>query len=248
MKQHDAINTILEQLVINDFVEACYLTGAIVTSPEDEEIIDFHIVLKHEQLKNFLNHKVNILSKYNDILYLEIKDNRIICVYDNDVFINLYYYLLNQLFIDTDYIGIYDPNKILEKRKITKEIDANYTGGLINEFALSLNEFYFSYKYNKKLVAFRKAFEILEIYTKIQNLDYDKFVNNNPLLTYLPKANDKYFEILKVMKFDNYLIAVSKMVISINKMIGNLPISVAQAINYDYFLKVKSLIFSLLEE
>lgn len=248
MKQHDAINTILEELVTRDLVEACYLTGMIVTSPNEENIIDFHVVLKHEELKNFLNNRVEILSKYNDILYLENRDNRIICVYDNDVFVNLYYYLINQLFIDTDYIGIYDPNMILEKRKVNKEIDDDYIGGLINEFVVSLHEFYYIYKSNQKLLTWKKSFEILELYTKIQSLEFNKYVNNNPLLSYLPKASDRYLEIIKMLRFENNLIAVSNMVINVFNLVGNLPISIAQRINYDYFLKVKSLIFSLSEE
>ena len=45
---------------------------------------------------------------------------------------------------------------------------------------------------------------------------------------------------LKLLNYNKYLIAVYTMTIDINGLIGNLPISVAQKINYDYFLRVKN--------
>ncbi len=243
MKQHDAINIILGELVNKNYINASYLTGTIVTSPNVDGIIDFHVIIKKDFLPEFKKNFLSLFEAYYEILFIREEDNKIICVYENDVFINFNYYLDNQVIIDTDYIGIYDPDNLLKHKVVKHNITSDIIGNMINDFSIKLNTFYYSFLQNNSLIAFKLGLSIFDCYTSIIHNTSKESTSIESLI-----ERGKYLEVLKLLNYNKYLIAVYTMTIDINGLIGNLPISVAQKINYDYFLRVKKLIFSLIEE
>ena len=243
MKQHDAINIILGELVNRNMIVASFLTGTIVSSPNLEAAVDFHLVINKDYLQEFKINYLKIFETYHEILFSKEEDNKIICVFEDDVFINFEYHLEDNLIIDTDFLGIYDPHNILNERRINNQVTSSELGSMINNFIIELNTFYFYYLNNKNISAFESSLNVYRIYSMILRVTSSDLFDLEQLA-----KNSKYLEVMKVLNLNKYLIAVYTMTIDINSLIGNLPISVAQKINYDYFLRVKKLIFSLIEE
>lgn len=240
MKQHNAINIILEGLVNNNLIIACYLSGYIVTSPNIDGIVEVNLVISKNHLQDFKNNYIKILSSYNEILFINEENNNIICVYEDDVSIDIKYYLEDEALNSDSYLKIYDPSNIL-LGKLDNNLPKKDIAVLINDFTFKLNKFYYQYLNNNKVFAFKISLDIFNLYTLIVlNYKNEKLEN----LT----NNSKYHEVLKTLNFNNFLIAIYTMTIDINSLIGNLPINLAQKINYDYFLRVKKLIFGLIEE
>lgn len=241
MKQHNAINIILEGLVNNNLIIACYLSGYIVTSPNIDGIVEVNLIVSKNHLQVFKNKYLSVLSGYNDILYINEEKNNVFCVYEDDVTFDIKYYLDDEMLNNDSYVIIYDPLDILTTKLNNNILPKEDISIPINDFTLELNKFYYQYLNNNKVFAFLMSLDIFKIYTLIVRDFKDDDLENLTRIS-------KYHDVLKTLNFNKFIIAIYTMTIDINSLIGNLPISVAQKINYDYFLRVKKLIFSLIEE
>lgn len=257
MKQYDAINIISKTIVDDGLVEACFLKGSIARQEEDEySDVDFYCLVSPENVNKFLDKRLSYLETYKPILYLEevnFVGPQLVCIYEDGLHFDLYMQTLGNLNHADQALVIYDPKKLLENYKHEELVLTNQElGKLVNEFSYTLMDVYTAFKREDFIFSYKLVNVLHSLYTQVLRSFVDPKRSKIPckgLIKNLSETELKdYLEVIKLIKYDKLLIATKALIMKMQELIGNLPIKIAEVVNYDFFLFAKKLIYSINEE
>lgn len=257
MNQYDAINKITEAAIKDGLVDACFLKGSIARGQEDKySDVDLYFIVSNENKDIFLKKRIQYLETYQNILYYSFVNfvgPQIVCIYENGLHVDLYTLTLDNINEYDNILVIHDPYEILKNYQAKPlSLTDSEIGKLINEFSYTLTEFYNAYKRKDLLFSFKLANYLHSDYTQLKRAFVD--ANNSKIaskgfLKHLEGDELKqYLNVTRLVKYDTSLVAVKMLVILLNDLIINLPISIAEHVNIDFFFFCKKLINSLNEE
>ncbi len=258
MKIFDVTDIITKALADTKLVEAIFLKGSIASKDYDEySNIDLYCLVSSNHRQQFLDVKYDVLEKYRSILYMsEILENKqiccmqIICIYEDGLRLNLYVDVAPFLSSREDIEILYDPHQILKNYKLSNIIiEEKEIAEIINQFSLLSHEYYIAIKRKDicqtvflygKMHNFYIAFQRYLVDTKHFNMGNKRFFDF---------VTKEYFKkqimILKLLKYDTSVQAVQIMFNDIYEMLGQMPITFVSELNYDFFVFIMKLIFSL---
>lgn len=257
MIQYDAINIISKAIIEDGLVEACYLKGSIARQEEDEySDVDLYCLVSKDKMDCFLEKRINYLETYKPILFLEevnFVGPQLVCVFENGLHFDLYTQTMDSLSQKDKILVIYDPNNRLSDYKNEPLSLTNLElGKIINEFSITLLEFYQNYQRKDYLFSFKLACILHSLYTQTVRSFIEPERSLIPCKGIYKKLESNYLkdmmEIMKYLKYDTSLIAVKLMIVKMNELIGNLPIMIVEVVNFDFFVYVKKQIYSTDEE
>ena len=245
MLQYDLVNIVLERIIKDGLVDACFLKGSLARGEEDQfSNVNFYCVVNSDNKAAFLNKRIKYLESYKSIMHhFEQKSEfpKITCIYENGINIDLYTIMLEEIIKDKMLV-IYDPKKILS---IYQNDDLNLTsidlGNIINEYALNCIYFHKAYFREEYLHAFR----IMHYYV---NPNRAKLGLKQFELNLDSEMEREVIALTKLIKYETILIGVKTITVAMQEKIVNLPITETMHIDYDFFLYTKKQIFSIDEE
>lgn len=135
MRTYEAIEKVSRAIIKENICEAILVKGSIGRGDDDEfSDVDMYIVVKSEDMKAFLEKRMEYLQSYLPVIYVEHANfvaEQIIAIYDNGLHFDLYTVTEASMPHTDKAKVIYDPyNKfadyIPESKAITKEALANY--------------------------------------------------------------------------------------------------------------------------
>jgi predicted nucleotidyltransferase len=257
MRQYDAVeiisNAILEENKTENFLEAIFLKGSLARNSEDQySNIDLYCIIKDSKYDLFLEKELKILRKYEIIVYSKLIGNHLICVYENGIILNFYTLKENQLDYHDDMVVIYDPKGILDNyQKIPLEFEPNEIGELLDSFLLTSLEFYNSYKREDLLYSFNLASILFKDLGTLLRIKHDPEYAKLGLKNFsldddnASKSREKYLDIARKLKINSVLESVKMMYVLLDNYINNIPILLAEHINFDFYTYAKRKIMSI---
>lgn len=250
MIQYDAINTILEVLITEYAIDACYLKGDFGEKDEDEYTKVEMTCLTSDSIKQtILKSKENIFEKYNAILFIEHKNNKIECVYENGLILVLQLLTKDEQDSDNKLI-IYNPKNLVSEG--LKKLKADDITELIHRFSFIALDYYAALMRENSLnclyLVQKMMNQYITLYYYLSHLDSFP-LKINKIWNILKDEQKKVFlEIFKWITVDKHLIAAKIIVDKMYQLIGHLPLMVANYLNLDFFLFAKNKISSISEE
>ena len=178
---------------------------------------------------------------------------QIVCIFENGLHLDLYTVSKEKIDNSGKIIVIYDPKGLLDNyEEQSSKLSNQEVGKIINGFSYTLYEFYNSYMRKDHLFSFKLAFYLYDSYIQILRFFQDPEYSKIPCKGFLKKMSKdqskELLEITKLLKIDTTLLSVKTLIIVFNNLIINLPITIAQEVNYDFFLYTKTIVNGLDEE
>lgn len=253
MRQYEAVEIISNLLVQENLVEAIFIKGSLARSKEDEySNIDLYCLVDKSKYDVFINKQISLLKKYDQIIYSKVVLSNIshcICVFDNGIVLNLYALKHEDLDYVDDMAIIFDPKGYLKDYKV---IPLSYTpdevGELLNKFLLTSIEFHNAYKRKDNLYSFSLAstmFRDLGVIIRIKDdPNYAKLGLKHLVLN--EKTWVRYLEIASKLKLNSVLECVKMIYVFLDNYINNVPIALAEHINFDFYAYTKNKIMSII--
>ncbi|WP_456272281.1 nucleotidyltransferase domain-containing protein [Bacillus sp. AK031] len=148
MRQENAVQSISESLKNDELVQAVFLKGSMGRGENDEHSdVDMYVMVKEEDEKEFLKHRVEHLNAYRNLLFYDdifIIAPQIIAVYDDLLHVDLFT-VTEKSFKEKDYFRvIYDPNNIMKKYEATQNLLLSPEE--FSELAIDVPWFLFQYR------------------------------------------------------------------------------------------------------
>jgi len=257
MKQYDAINKILEYVDQEKEVDACFLKGSIADETNDEfSDVDLYFVVNEKKYDKVYQKRLKYLESYQNILYykdVDFGNKQVVCLYEDGIHIDLYFVKENNINCEGNILVIYDPKKII-KTNISSPLtlQPNEVGNIVDEFSYTMYEFYRAYKRKDYLFSFKLANALENSYLHLLRWYVEPNKSKIPLKGFmknLPQDDLKIvMEVMKLLKYDTMLLAVKAITMYMYELVYNLPISIAEKINFDLFLFCRKLVNGLDEE
>lgn len=251
MKQYEAVEIISNAIIEEELVEAIYLKGSIARANEDEfSNIDMYLIVHSNNLERFKNNLFEYLSKFDHIVHFGNYENpnKSICVYRNGICLNIYTHRLDELNYEDDIVIVYDPKGLLVNyQTISDTFDIQEIGKIIDRFLLNSLEFEKAYLRKDLLFAFELTFSLfkdLGILLRTKN-DTDNVKLGLKKYNLDFEEKDKYLEVIKKLKISSILECVKMIYVIFDNYIYNVPILLAEHINFDFYAYTKSKIMSI---
>lgn len=249
MKQYEAVEKISNAILEENLVESIFLKGSLARGNDDEySNIDMYCLVKNEKYDLFLERQIKILRKYDAIVFSKNENKYLICVFETGILLNLYVLKPAELDFSDDMVVIFDPKGLLNNyNKLPLEYKPIEIGDLFDDFLLLSLEFYNSYKRQDLIYSFTLAnrlFETLGIFLRIRydsdyaRLGLKQFVLDNVI-------RDKYLDIARKLKITSVLECVKMIYVLLDNYINNIPILIAEYINFDFYAYTKRKIMSI---
>jgi hypothetical protein len=258
MKQYELIENLRDIIIEDGLVDAIFLTGDFASDIFDESsIVFFNIIVSKDNYNAFYERSLKYISSYSSILYYNLDDqNELSCVYENGVILKLII-KVDLSKNDEELLIIFDKYKLLSNNiDIDNQEDFSYSPSKIAEelsvFCLYSLDFYRFFERGEYLNALLKSMKLFESYTKIIRFRFDDKNAKLGLIDFyktgvsnIPEEElKKFFVIANKLKLDSNLESVKRMFISIDTVVNNFPIKIAEYINFDFYLFSKKLIMS----
>lgn len=254
MEQYEAVTMISERIISVGLCDAVFLKGSLARGNGDEySNIDMYVIVEDPNFEKFLDLRLSCLEVYAPILYstfVYYRYPQVICIYDNGIHVNLYTTRLKDL-SRTDAISIiYDPKKRLANyQRIPLSFNDVEIGELLDSFSLNALEFYNAYSRDDQIYAFRIASHLsvdLGTFLRIHfEPDYAKLGLKNYMEAIDSETRRKFTEVMKKLKIDTLLECVILMFVLIDSYIMNLPLKIAEHVNFDFYHFSKTKIMSI---
>lgn len=249
MRQYDAVEKIAKTFIADGLVDAIYLKGSIARGSEDSySNIDMYCLLKEVNILPFKDNAYTLLENYAPILYYKAIKNKIFCVFDDDIVLNLHFHTLDKLTYEDKIVVIYDPNEILKEYiHVPVSLTANKIGKLVDELLINALDFRKAYLRNDELFSYDLAGTIIKYLGIIYRAKYDLenawmglkgFDINYP-------EKQKFYEAIKMHKISSSLECVKMIFVLLDSYINNLPILLVEHINLDFYAYTKRKIMSI---
>jgi predicted nucleotidyltransferase len=257
MIQYDAINLISKAIINDGLVDACFLKGSIARGEEDEfSDVDLYCLVDKSKLNEFLSKRLKYLELYHSLIYWEevnFVGPQIVAIFDNGLHFDLYTLTIENLNQNDQIMIIYDPKKLLSEYKpLPLQLNSKEIGIQVNEFSYTMIEYFASYKRGDYVFAFKLANYMHSYYSSFLRSFKDPTRSKIGVKGFLKKLKDqdlqKYIHVTKLLRYETSLLAVKTLIVMMHELIVNLPISIAEVVNFDFFLFGKKLIYSIDEE
>lgn len=249
MRQYEAVEIIVKAIIEDGLAETVYLKGSLARASEDEySNIDLYAIVEEENLSSFRIKALNYLESYSSILHSRSFKNKIVCVYEVDLIVNLSFHTLTNLTYEDKIVVIYDPKKYLENYESLPAIySPEEIGSLVEEMLFTALEFRKAYLRKDELYSFSLAGELLKYLGIIIRTKYDE---ENARLGFKNfefefDEEDIFREILKLYKLSSSLECVKMQLVLLDGYINNMPILLVEHINLDFYAFVKRKIMSI---
>lgn len=252
MKQYDAVEIISKEIIDAGIVDAIFLKGSLARGEEDEySNIDLTCIVKDNNFYRFLEERINLIQTYRPIVYYNFMNNSIdlIVVFDNGVCLTLTTLKIGDASFADDIAVVFDPNQLLSNfKKMPLSYSNEEISTLLDSFFLTTLEFfnaymrkdfYYSFNLTSRLYNYLGIFLRIKFDPEYAKLGLKLFKNIDPY------ANEKFNEITKKLKVDSHLECVKLMYVLVDNYINNLPIKIAEYINFDFYNLVKMKIMSI---
>jgi len=246
-------NAILDENKVETIIKAIFLKGSLARNTEDKySNIDLYCIIEKDKYDFFLEKELIILNKYDVIVYSKLNKNHLICVFEDGVILNLYTLRENELDFYDDMIIFYDPSGILSNyEKIPLEYSLNEIGELMDSFLLTSLHFYNAYMREDIIYSFYLActlFKDLGIFIRIKyDPEYAKLGLKNLVLNTenATRSREKYLDIARKLKITSVLECVKMIYVLLDHYVNNIPILLAEYINFDFYAYSKRKIMSI---
>ncbi len=254
MKQYLVINKIVEELINNNYIGACYIGGSIGRKEEDNlSDIDLYCYFFTENFEDFTKNKLNVFEKYGVMIFHRDYNDLDTVVYTDGIILNLYsVYPSNDglIKVDKNVKVIYNPyNIVLQEMTNSYKFSNREIGGVIDKLSLDCLEFYRYFIRNDFPIILRIASDIHCGYSCIKHFvsdpEYAKLGAKNILKEMEKEERAKYIEIIKNYSFSNLKQFVKMIVNDVAKILGDFPVTLATSFNIDFFEFVKKKIMEL---
>ena len=254
MKQYAVINRVVEELIKNNYIGACYIGGSIGRKDDDNlSDIDLYCYFLTENYEDYGNNKLNVFEKYGVIIFHKDFNDLDTVVYTDGIILNLHHVYPNNegmIKVDKNVKIIYNPYGIvLQEKTNSYRYDKEEIGTIIDKLSLDCLEFYRYFLKNDFPIMLRLASDIHYGYSCIKhfvsNPEYAKLGAKNILKGMDPEERAKYIEIIKNYSFSNLKQFVKMIVSDLAKVFGDFPVTLATSFNIDFFEFVRKKIMEL---
>lgn len=254
MKQYDVVEKVSQAIMADSLARAIFIRGSLARGTEDQySNVDLGVIVDDANIQIFLKKRYEYIKAYSEVMYLKDEyqsDITTICIYENGVYLKLFVVSLSDFHHTDDIAIIHDPDGIIEDLNVESlSFSPAEVGSLLDSFFLNAIEFYNSYKRGDLIYSFRLASQLayeLGIFLRIQydpeyaKLGLKKFMNQVDF-----QSKEKYFEIIKKLKYDTSLECVKWMYVFLDSYLNSLPIAIVKHINFDFYNYTKQLIMSI---
>ncbi|MGD9886848.1 MAG: aminoglycoside 6-adenylyltransferase [Bacilli bacterium] len=254
MKQYQAVEKISQAIINDQMAEAIFLKGSLARKEEDEfSDVDFYVIVEESHLQQFLQKRLEYLKSYGPIMHFfetNFVGPQIVCIFEDGLHFDLYVTTLDRINHFDQIAIIYDPKHLLDKyQKMPLALSNNEIANIIHSFCFTVIEFQAAHERKDFIFAFRLAHHMLADlgcyvrtivdpeHAKIGLKRFHKMLKE-PYLT-------KYLEIVQSLRFDNYLLSVKLMMTYFDNLINNVPLRIAEFINFDFFQYSKKIIMGM---
>src|SRR5690606_27733585 len=95
-------------------------------------------LLKEVNINPFKDNAYNLLENYATILLYKASKQKILCVFDDDIILNLHFHTLDRLTFEDKIVVIYDPNELLKEYiHVPVTLSANQIGKFVDELLIN---------------------------------------------------------------------------------------------------------------
>ncbi len=254
MKQYEAAEAVAKRIVADGLAEALLLKGSLARKQADEySDVDFYAIVSEREMPVFLERRLDYLNAYMPILYHSESNfvgPQIVCVFENGLRFDLYTLTREQL-NNLDRIAVlYDPKHLLDEyQPLSLALSPEEIGKLVGSLCFTALEFHAAYMRQDYLFALRLANHISADLGMYLRTIYDPEFAKTGLKGLAPHLDDdvkkNYLEILKKLKTDTVLEAAQLMFMLLDSYISNLPIKIAEHVNFDFYFYIKRLIVGM---
>ncbi|HNZ50723.1 MAG TPA: aminoglycoside 6-adenylyltransferase [Bacilli bacterium] len=254
MKQYKAVE-IISQAIINDGkAMAIFLKGSLARQTEDQySDVDFYVVVADENYEQFLKKRLDYLNKYGHILYFTetyFVAPQIVCVFEDGLHFDFYVTKMDNINYYDNIAIIYDPHHLLDDyQKKPLSLNSQETANIVHSFCFAAVEFNAAYQRQDLLFAFRLAnhmFADLACYLRtVIEPDFARIGLKGFYQNLSEPYRSKYLEIAKYLSLENCLLSVKMMLGYFDQLIINVPIRVAEFLNFEFFQFAKNLLMGM---
>ena len=249
MLQSRATKLISDYLLASKLVSGLFLSGPLVSNPEDASSdIHLHVVVEASNYDFIYKLREKILESYYSILYLEEdpKTKILRCVYDNGVIIYLYLIIEKEIKPLSGVKIIFDNANLLAK-KILVENKNQEIAQIMNDFSFVLVKYYNYLRGDDLLHMLYQASKLAIILKRLLSfLTKDiKTIEETEKLKYIENDEKKCQQAIKYLDINQSLMAVKLMMSVFDRIINQMTIELAQMVNIDLYLFSKERIWKL---
>lgn len=247
--------TIKEQLDLikdSDLIKALFTTSSI--NNDNLSNIDLYLLIREEQFQKVYSFVNNLFKDYNYLIHSDTKkvDNHFITrlYYENCLNINLFFLFDLDLKLYEDVVILNDPYNLIVDIDISQLTLTNIEfANLIDEYSSVLYEYYNSILLNDKLLSYKYALKLQEIFVLIYRGFYDSMNAKKEYKSINKTMNSSFCNVLtniiKLFRYDSFSEGIRHTIIEIDKIINELPINIITLFNVDFYNFSKKLIFNL---
>jgi hypothetical protein len=252
MEQYRIAEIIAESIINDGLAQVIFLQGPLARQ-EPSYAVDLYVMIPEKQFAGFQERRHLYLSAYGPLIYQGFTCNPAplaIGVYENGLRINLHSLKGERYLPDDDILIIYDPKDLLaEHQKFLPVFSPEEIGVLLDSFCLQARDFRDAQEQRDAITGFYLACQLLKDYATLRRIQFEPESAKLGLKNYFRKidreAKAKFLEILRKLSIDTALEAVKRMFLELDQFIGNLPIMIAEHINFDFYYDTRKLIMSI---
>lgn len=240
MSRQEVISKIIEVMQKEEIVEACY------TKESQSDKIIMYAVINQKELNQYLEKRSQYLESYDYILFQkDFGDNKMICIFDDGVCIELNHIFLDQVKSLKNCVTLFDRyDQFLLSTK--EELNKNQLlAEKVDLFSYKIYEIVRAYKTKNVILFNLKKIEALGLLADYYVIKKD----DNALLSensYINLDKESKLEIDKLVKTSEIIKELNYFLIKFEKELMQLPISIFSLINMDFFKHVKKDLIDLL--
>jgi predicted nucleotidyltransferase len=254
LKQYEAVEAVAKRIVSDGLAQALLLKGSLARERADEySDVDFYAIVSEENRQAFLGKRLDYLNAYMPILYhseANFVGPQIVCVFENGLHFDFYTVTREQLNSFDQIAVLYDPMHLLDDyQPLPLSLSPEEIGKLVGSLCFTALEFHSAYMRQDGLFALRLANHIAADLGMYLRTVYDPEFAKIGLKGFGSHLEDtvkrNYLEIQKKLKTDTVLEAVQLMFALLDSYISNLPIKIAEHLNFDFYFYIKRLIMGM---
>jgi hypothetical protein len=252
MEHYKIAEKVSKRIIDDGLSQAIFLKGALARQEEDS-FLDLYVLVSDNNAELFLERRKIYLEAYRETMHLAFSscnDYLAICVYENGLRMNLHTITKIPINKDDDILVIYDPLDLL--KGIGEESSAftpKEIGELLESFCLTAIEYSFFYRRQDFPYCFALANTLLKYYSNIMRISFDPEYAKQGLRDYYRSIDSQsklsFSEIIKKLRVEDSLESVKRMFLGIDKFVVNLPILIAEYVNFDFYYYAKKLVMSI---
>ncbi|NLD26574.1 MAG: hypothetical protein GX661_04355 [Acholeplasmataceae bacterium] len=249
MEQYRIAEIIAESIITDELAQVIFLKGPLARQ-ETSYTVTLYVMVSEQQFAGFQERRNLYLSAYGSLVYQAYTDDLAIGIYENGLRIDLFSLKTGPYFPDDDILIIYDPQDHLANyQKFSSSFEPQEIGALLNSFCIKARDYQEAYQKKDEVLSFYLSCILLEGYAILKRIQFDPELAKLGLKYYFRKIDReeklKFQEILRKLNLESSAEAVKRMFLGLDQFIGNLPIAIAEHINFEFYFDTKKRIMSI---